>query len=102
MSHQALRAECARIALTKRRNSPNLGAELQDHLIDLAHLCDAEGLPFVEILERALRNWQVERIDPASTLVGPTVTITIGADNLPDPPAPTAKPKTISKKSRPA
>ena len=79
----------------------DLTTSVSDLLADLAHLCDAEGLDFVAIVTRAIRHWQVERIDPASVAEGPVVEIYIGAEGLPPPPKPVKRPNK-RKKSRPA
>ena len=79
----------------------DLKTSVSDLLVDIAHLCDAESLDFVEILTRALRHWQVERIDPASLAAGPVVEIYIGAEGLPEKPKPIKRPDK-RKKSRPA
>ena len=68
---------------------------------DLGHLSDDNKLDFVAILTRALRHWQVERIDPASVAEGPVVEIYIGAEGLPPKPKPAKRPDK-RKKSRPA
>lgn len=79
----------------------DLTTSVSDILADLAHLCDAEGLDFVAITTRAIRHWQVERIDPASVAEGPVVEIYIGTEGLPPPPNPVKRPDK-RKKSRPA
>ncbi len=70
----------------------SLETSIQDLLTDLAHLADAEKLDFVGIVTRAIRHWQVERIDPASILEGPAVEITIGTEGLPPKPEPKKRP----------
>ena len=70
----------------------DLTTSVSDLLVDLAHLCDAEKLEFVEIVTRAIRHWQVERIDPTSVLEGPVVEIYVGKQGLPPPPQPKRRP----------
>jgi len=96
-------AEAARKAIDACGFDPtqDLATSMSDLLVDLAHLCDAESLDFVEILTRALRHWQVERIDPVSVAEGPNVQIIIGTEGLPSPPKPVKRPGK-RKKSRPA
>ena len=79
----------------------DLKTSVSDLLVDIAHLCDAESLDFVEIVTRALRHWQVERIDPGSLAAGPVVEIYIGKEGLPPKPKPVKRPDK-RKKSRPA
>lgn len=79
----------------------DLAASVSDLLVDLAHLCDAEGVDFVERVKKAINAWQVERIDPASVASGPVVEIYIGAEGLPPKPKPVRRPDK-GKKSRPA
>jgi hypothetical protein len=79
----------------------DLAASVKDLLVDLAHLCDAERIDFVERVKKALNSWQVERIDPTSVADGPAVEITIGTEGLPPPPQPVTRPDK-RKKSRPA
>ena len=87
--------------LRVRPRSGSSTTSVCDLLVDLAHLCDAESLEFVEIVTRAIRHWQVERIDPASVLEGPVVEIYIGKEGLPPKPKPNKRPDK-RKKSRPA
>jgi hypothetical protein len=96
-------ADAARKAITACAFDPaqDLTASVSDLLVDLAHLCDAESLDFVAIVTRAIRHWQVERIDPASVAEGPVVEIYIGAEGLLPPPKPVKRPDK-RKKSRPA
>ena len=96
-------AEVARKAIAACGFDPaqDLAASVSDLLVDLAHLCDAERLDFVAIVTRAIRHWQVERIDPASVAEGPDVQILIGTTGLPPPPKPVKRPDK-RKKSRPA
>jgi hypothetical protein len=56
---------------------------------------------FVAVVTRAIRHWQVERIDPASVAEGPDVQIVIGTTGLPPPPIPVKRPDK-RKKFRPA
>jgi hypothetical protein len=79
----------------------DLATSVSDLLADLAHLCDAEDIDFVERVKKAINAWQVERIDPNSIAEGPTVEIVIGADGLPEKPKP-LKRQDKRKKSRPA
>ena len=74
---------------------------ISDLLVDLAHLCDAEGVDFIERVKKAINTWVVERIDPTSVATGPTVEIVIGTDGLPPQPKPVKRP-TKRDKSRPA
>ena len=96
-------ADTARKAIAACAFDPDqdLMTSVSDLLVDLAHLCDAESLEFVEILTRAIRHWQVERIDPTSVLEGPVVEIYIGKEGLPPKPKPKTRPDR-RKKSRPA
>ena len=96
-------ADNARKAIAACAFDPDqdLTTSVCDLLVDLAHLCDAESLEFVEIATRAIRHWQVERIDPASVLEGPVVEIYIGKEGLPPKPKPIKRPDK-RKKSRPA
>ncbi len=79
----------------------DLATSVSDLLVDLAHLCDAEDIDFVERVKKAINAWQVERIDPNSIAAGPSVDIVIGADGLPPKPTPVKRPGK-RKKSRPA
>jgi len=74
---------------------------VKDLLVNLGHLCDAEGIDFAEAVKKALNAWAVERIDPASTASGPVVEIYIGTQGLPPEPRPVKRPDK-RKKSRPA
>jgi hypothetical protein len=96
-------ADNARNAITACAFDPDqdLATSVSDLLVDLAHLCDAENLEFVEIVTRAIRHWQVERIDPTSVLEGPVVEIYVGREGLPPKPKPVKRPAR-RKKSRPA
>ena len=96
-------AEKARKAIAACSFDPDqdIATSISDLLVDLAHLCDAETLDFVAAVTRAIRHWQVERIDPASVAEGPVVEITIGTEGLPPPPKPIKRPDK-RKKSRPA
>lgn len=102
-SHRDTRADAARQVLAAHSSdaSEELGARISDLVTDLGHLCDAEKLDFVEAIQRALRHWAVERIDPNSVLEGPVVEIYIGAEGLPSKPKPVKRPDK-RKKSRPA
>ena len=88
-------AGSARKAIAASASDPgqDLPTSVSDLLVNLAHLCDAEGLEFVEILTRAIRHWQVERIDPTSVLEGPVVEIYVGKEGLPSPPRPKRRSK---------
>ena len=79
----------------------DLETSIKDLLVDLGHLCDTEGLDFVERIKKALNTWAVERIDPTSVAEGPTVEIHIGTEGLPTKPKPVKRPSK-RKKSRPA
>jgi len=89
------------IAACASDSDQDLPTSVSDLVVNLAHLCDVEKLEFIEIVTRALRHWQVERIDPASVLEGPVVEIYIGKEGLPSPPKP-VKRQNKRKKSRPA
>ncbi len=76
----------------------DLATSVSDLLVDLAHLCDAEDIDFVERAKKAINTWQVERIDPTSIASGPVVEIYIGTEGLPPKPAPKklpGKPKKV-------
>ena len=102
-SHAKTRAAEASAALAARgaAQGDDLPTSISDLVCDLGHLSDDNKLDFVAILTRALRHWQVERIDPASVAEGPVVEIYIGAEGLPPPPKPAKRPNK-RKKSRPA
>jgi hypothetical protein len=102
-SHAKTRAAEALAALAARgaAQGDDLPTSIQDLVCDLGHLSDDNNLDFVAILTRALRHWQVERIDPASVAEGPVVEIYIGAEGLPPKPKPAKRPNK-HKKSRPA
>ena len=102
-SHAKTRAAEASAALAARSEAEGaeLATSIQDLVCDLGHLCDESKLDFVAILTRAIRHWQVERIDPMSMAPGPVVQITIGAEGLPPRPGPVKRPNR-RKKSRPA
>ena len=102
-SYQDTSADAARRALAAHPSeaSDELSSRISDLVTDLGHLCDVEKLDFVEAIQRALRHWAVERIDPNSTLEGPVVEIYIGAEGLPPKPKPLKRPDK-RKKSRPA
>ena len=84
-------------SIQTRTSNPSV----KDLLVDLGHLCDAEGIDFVERVKKALNTWSVERIDPASVADGPVVEIYIGAEGLPPQPKPVKRPDKRTK-SRPA
>lgn len=46
-------------------------------ICDLGHLCQREGLDFVDIARRAVSFWKIEQIDPTGIADPPQVTITI-------------------------
>ena len=102
-SHAKTRAAEALAALAARSEAKGteLATSIQDLVCDLGHLCDDNKLDFVAILTRAIRHWQVERIDPASVAEGPVVEIYIGTEGLPPKPKPVKRPDR-RKKSRPA
>jgi hypothetical protein len=102
-SHAKTRAAEALTALAARSEAEgdDLPTSIQDLVCDLGHLCDESKLDFVGILTRAIRHWQVERIDPASVAEGPVVEIYIGTEGLPPKPKPAKRPNR-RKKSRPA
>jgi hypothetical protein len=79
----------------------DLDTSIKDLLVNLAHLSDAENINFVETVQKALKIWQVERIDPNSLAEGPVVEIYIGTEGLPDQPKSAPRPPK-PKKSRPA
>jgi hypothetical protein len=79
----------------------SLGLLISELLTDLGHLCDAENIDFVERVQKALRTWSVERVDPNSVAEGPVVEIYIGSEGLPPSPKPVKRPAK-PKKSRPA
>jgi hypothetical protein len=83
------RAHKARTAIAACNADPgeDLATSIKDLLVDLGHLCDAETIDFAETLQKALRWWQVERIDPNSVAEGPAVEIYIGTEGLPPKPA---------------
>ena len=102
-SHAKTRAAEALAALAARGQAQgdDLPTSIQDLVCDLGHLSDENKLDFVDILTRAIRHWQIERIDPMSMVPGPTVEIRIGAEGLPPKPEPVKRPDK-RKKSRPA
>lgn len=79
----------------------SIGLLISELLTDIGHLCDQEKLDFVERVQKALRVWSVERIDPNSVAEGPVVEIYIGSEGLPPKPEPVKRPGKL-KKSRPA
>ena len=95
------RADTARKAVAACDFGPHEdpSTSIKDPLVDLAHLADAEGLDYVDLVRKAINAWQVERIDPTSLATGPSVDIIIGAEGLPPPPAPKPR-KTKPKKVR--
>jgi len=102
-SHAKTRAAEASAALAARgaAQGDDLPTSIQDLVCDLGHLCDENKLDFVDILTRAIRHWQIERIDPTSMAPGPVVEIYIGTEGLPPKPEPVKRPNK-RKKSRPA
>ena len=102
-SHVKTRAAeaLATLAARGKTEDDDLPTSIQDLVCDLGHLSDESGLDFVAILTRAIRHWQVERIDPASVAEGPVVEIYIGTEGLPPKPEPVKRPGK-RKKSRPA
>ena len=96
-------ADKARKAIAACAFDPHqdVATSVKDLLVDLGHLCDAEGLDFVTQLKRAINSWAVERIDPTSIANGPVVEIYVGTEGLPDKPKPIKRPDK-HKKSRPA
>jgi hypothetical protein len=96
-------ADQARKAIAACEFDPHqdLSTSVSDLLVDLAHLCDAEGVDFVERVKKAINTWQVERIDPTSVADGPAVEIIIGAEGLPTEPKPAKRPGKRDK-TRPA
>jgi hypothetical protein len=89
-SHVKTRAAEALAALAARGKTEDddLPTSIQDLVCDLGHLSDDSALDFVAILTRAIRHWQVERIDPTSIATGPVVEIYIGTEGLPPKPEP--------------
>ena len=55
-------------------------ARITDIVANLGHLCDAEYLDFIPILEKAVQHWSVEREGAPENpeVAGPDVQITIG------------------------
>ena len=98
-SHQDIRADSARKALdVYRSDAEDLATRMADLVTDIGHLCMAEQLDFLGLLRSGIRHWAVERIDPNSTLPGPSVEITISVEGLPPPPEPkkrAEKPKKV-------
>lgn len=96
-------ADQARRAIASCNIDPaqDLATAVSDLIVDLAHLCDAESVDFVERVKKAITTWAVERIDPNSISAGPSVDIIIGTEGLPDKPKPVKRPDK-HKKSRPA
>jgi hypothetical protein len=88
--HHEIRAESARRPLDVHQpdKSDDLETRIKDLVTDLGHLCSVENLDFLAILKSCIRHWAVERIDPSSTVPGPTVEITIDVTGLPLPPKP--------------
>ncbi len=87
-THHETRAEAARRALEAYLSdaSQDLETRIADLITDIGHLCMVEKLDFLEALRRGIRHWAVERVDPNSTLPGPTVEIVISVHGLPEPP----------------
>ncbi len=79
----------------------DLVTSISDLLVDLAHLCDAESIDFIERVKKAINTWTVERIDPTSIADGPVVEIYIGSEGLPPAPNRVKRPSKRDK-SRPA
>ena len=98
-SHQDIRADSARKALdVYRSDAEDLATRIADLVTDVGHLCMAEQLDFLSMLRSGIRHWAVERIDPNSTLPGPSVEIVISVEGLPPPPEPkrrAEKPKKV-------
>jgi hypothetical protein len=96
-------ANRARKALAAYNFDPNqeLQESVKEALVNLGHLCDAENIDFLASLKRAIRHWQVERVDPTSVLDGPVVEIIIGEEGLPPNPKLIKRPSKQDK-SRPA
>jgi hypothetical protein len=60
----ARRAKCARFALTTycETTGSRFGQyAICDLLADIGHLCDEQGLAYLDVLDSALRHWQAER-----------------------------------------
>ena len=90
-SHQDIHADAARKALDVYQSdntSDDLATRIADLVTDIGHLCMAENLDFLAALRSGIRHWAVERIDPNSTVPGPSVEITISVEGLPPPPEP--------------
>jgi len=79
----------------------DLATSISDLLVDLAHLCDAEDIDFIERVKKAINTWQLDRIDPMSIASGPAIEIVIGTEGLPEKPKPAKRPSKRDK-SRPA
>ncbi len=96
-THHETRAEAARRALEAYVSdmSQDLETRIADLITDIGHFCMVEKLDFLEALRRGIRHWAVERVDPNSTLPGPTVEIVISVHGLPEQPKvkPPLKPK---------
>ena len=88
-SHQDIHAGAARKALDAYQSeTQDLATRIADLVTDIGHLCMTENLDFLAALRSGIRHWAVERIDPNSTLSGPSVEITISVEGLPPPPEP--------------
>jgi len=88
-SHQDIRSAAARKALDAYRSeTQDLATRIADLVTDIGHLCMAEKLDYLAALRSGIRHWAVERIDPNSTLPGPSVEIVISVEGLPPPPEP--------------
>lgn len=87
-SHHDIRAPAARRALEayKVDASKELETSITDLITDIGHLCTVEHIDFLATLSGGIRHWAVERVNPNSTLPGPTVEITISVQRLPRPP----------------
>ena len=100
-SHQEIHADAARKVLDAYRSDnpdEDLATRIADLVTDIGHLCMTENLDFLGLLRSGIRHWAVERIDPNSTLPGPSVEITISVEGLPPPPEPkkrAEKPKKV-------
>lgn len=90
-THYDLHAADARRALEAYKSDAfkDLEASIADLIADIGHLCMLEQIDFLAALNRGIRHWAVERINPKSTRPGPTVEITITVQGL----APRTKPK---------
>jgi hypothetical protein len=76
------RGEKAAVSVDAYAEKAGLGcaeAELQITFLiwDLGHLCDREGLDFVDIISRAVSLWKIEQTDPTMVAEPPKVTVAI-------------------------